>query len=184
EEPRRRAYEQPLEGGDGRRNRDADAGDAGAALQLDLALEALDLLPYDREPEAVAGDAGDRRRGAEARAEDEVSELRVAERPSLLGGGEARAHGRLADALEVDPATVVLDDDLDAAVLGRGEGERDPAARLLAGGGAIPWSIALRTRWMSGSLSACSTRRSSSSSPPCTDHSISFPCSRARSRTI
>ena len=48
----------------------------------------------------------------------------------------------------------------------------------------MPWSTALRARWISGSLTASSTFRSTSSSAPRPTQSISFPCCRARSRAM
>ena len=58
-----------------------------------------------------------------------------------------------------------------------------PAASR-SSGVSSPWSTALRTRWISGSLIASSTRRSTGSSPPSACHSTSLPSLRARSRTI
>ena len=56
-------------------------------------------------------------------------------------------------------------------------------ARSRTSGGSIPWPIALRSRWTSGSERPSRIARSSSVSAPTTTSSTSLPLSTARSRT-
>src|SRR5207302_7033085 len=78
-------------------------------LQLDVALERLDLVAHDVHADAASRDFGDRSAGGETVAEDELVELGGQHRLGLGRGNDVALDGDLLDAGVVETASVVGD---------------------------------------------------------------------------
>ncbi len=138
----------------------------GAADLLDVGLDHVHA-------DAAAGDVGHLFGGGEAGQEDQLQQLALAHPVGLVARIRPRSSAFAAEPFGVDAAAVVgdLDVDLAAFVEGvQGQTTLRPACRAASrsSGGSMPWSTALRTRWVSGSLMASRSVLSSSVSSPST----------------
>ena len=121
----------------------------------DRPAQRLDVRAHHVQPDAAAGEIGDRCRGGEARLEDEARKRR--RRRGALGRrrGRARARApRCRPRSRPAPSSDELDHDRARLVDARGARpcRRGPCpAASRAAGASIPWSTALRIMWVSGS---------------------------------
>src|SRR5664280_2735209 len=141
----------------------------------------------DVQPDTAPGDVRDGAGHREAGQEQELQQVAGGEGGYLLRRAQSAGDGRSGNAVDVDAHTVVLHlDDHSPARVVRAQGE-DPAGGLTradgVSGSSMPWPTALRTRCISGSLTASSKARSSAVSPPTTSRWTWVPQAAARSRT-
>ena len=133
------------------------------------AAQPLEIGAHDIEPDAAAGDRGDRLRRREAGAEDEIVDIRLGERGERRLVGEAQRKRPRLDPVEGEAAAVVrqLDDDVAALVEGV---EAD------APGGRLAQAFAVRR------APRCRDRRRSAPYASADRGSAPAPGGRARSR--
>src|SRR5664280_2226086 len=141
----------------------------------------------DVQPDTAPGDVRDGAGHREAGQEQELQQVAGGEGGYLLRRAQSAGDGRSGNAVDVDAHTVVLHLDATRPPAWYARKVRTPPAGLPAptrvSGSSMPWPTALRTRCISGSLTASSRARSSSVSPPTTSRWTWVPQAAARSRT-
>ena len=143
-------------------------------VDVDRAADPLDVGLHHVHADAAAGHVGDLASAVEKPGwkTSAMMSRGVHRRRPARRGARPLLDGLLRDPLDVDAGAVVGDLDRDVAALVV-RPQRERALRVLARGdprapaSSMPWSTALRTRWVSGSLTASSRLRSSSVSLPC-----------------